>query len=113
MNAPHGAVMCWPLTAVETGEELTRDAVPGQRSLQRASMLLSLLSPRYENSNKCVDYINEEVLSPIGGICIEGEAHSLQHARMLSPCWKHCEKKSGGLTRSCILNGSIACLYGL
>jgi len=59
VNAPHGAVMWWPLTAVEAGEELTRDMVPGQRSLQRAAMLLSLLSPRYERSKKSVGYRNE------------------------------------------------------
>ena len=47
-NAPHGAVMMWPLCPIRKGEKLTRDFVPGQRSLQRAAMLLTLLeSPRH------------------------------------------------------------------
>ena len=47
-NAPHGAIMMWPLCAVKAGEELTRDCVPGPRSLQRAAAVLTLLSsPRH------------------------------------------------------------------
>ena len=43
-----GAIMMWPLCAVEAGEELTRDCVPGPRSLQRAAAVLTLLSsPRH------------------------------------------------------------------
>ena len=48
-NAPHGAIMMWPLCAVKVGEELTRDCVPGPRSLQRAAAVLTLLSsPRHD-----------------------------------------------------------------
>ena len=43
-SAPHGAVMMWPLCHIRAGDELTRDALPGQRSLQRAAALLTLLS---------------------------------------------------------------------
>lgn len=47
-SAPHGAVMTWPLCHIRAGDELTRDALPGQRSLQRAAALLTLLSnPRH------------------------------------------------------------------
>ena len=47
-NAPNGAIMMWPLCAVKAGEELTRDCVPGPRSLQRAAAVLTLLSsPRH------------------------------------------------------------------
>ena len=47
-NAPHGAVMMWPLGAIKAGEELTRDHMPGPRSLQRAAAVLTLLSsPRH------------------------------------------------------------------
>lgn len=43
-SAPHGAVMLWPLCHIRAGNELMRDALPGQRSLQRAAALLTLLS---------------------------------------------------------------------
>ncbi|CAK0782888.1 hypothetical protein CVIRNUC_006083 [Coccomyxa viridis] len=43
-SAPYGAIMMWPLCAVKAGEELTRDCVPGPRSLQRAAAVLTLLS---------------------------------------------------------------------
>ena len=47
-NTPHGAIMMWPLCAIKAGEELTRDCVPGPRSLQRAAAVLTLLSsPRH------------------------------------------------------------------
>ena len=42
--APHGAVMMWPLCHIRAGDELTRDALPGQRSLQPGAALLTLLS---------------------------------------------------------------------
>ena len=48
-GAPHGAVMMWPLRQIRRGEEVTRDLLPGTRSLQRGASLLALLGepPRH------------------------------------------------------------------
>lgn len=48
-GAPHGAVMMWPLRQIRRGEEVTRDQLPGTRSLQRGASLLALLGepPRH------------------------------------------------------------------
>jgi hypothetical protein len=43
-----GASMMWTVARVPAGGEVTRDSIPGARSLQRAATLLALLDrPRY------------------------------------------------------------------
>lgn len=48
-DEPAGVSMLWLTRDVPAGAELTRDHLPGKRSLQRAAALLALLGqpPRY------------------------------------------------------------------
>ncbi|KAK9829423.1 hypothetical protein WJX72_005759 [[Myrmecia] bisecta] len=47
LRPPHaGASVLWLTRAVQAGEEVTRDHLPGNKSLQRAEALLELLGPR-------------------------------------------------------------------
>ena len=52
-GAPQGAVMMWPLRQIRRGEEVTRDQLPGTRSLQRGASLLALLGEPPRHASPC------------------------------------------------------------
>ena len=57
-GAPQGAVMMWPLRQIRRREEVTRDQLPGARSLQRGASLLALLGepPRHASLRSLIHH---------------------------------------------------------
>lgn len=87
-SAPHGAVMLWPLCHIRAGNELMRDALPGQRSLQRAAALLTLLS----NPRRWAHRAEQQGLQAAVGQALEGQlppggALPAQPRQHDSPAW--------------------------